>query len=150
MGINVSFYKFYGDPRTANKNLGAQIGSTITLQPLEKISNLDVRMIINYNSAIFDCNYFVAENFIYNVTSRNRMTAEAMEIIGRLDSVSSYWDAIKNCPCMCNRTADAARGTFFINDPVMRTNQYTLDETISLKPNNIFSYNGHILLMTVG
>lgn len=150
MGIEIEFYKFYGDPRTANKNLGNQVGSDVTLQPLEAISNLEVRMIINYNSDFFECNYFTAESMVYHITGMRRLTAEAMEITGRLDSVASYWDKIKKCPCMCDRTADAARGTFFINDPILRTNQYTLDETISLKPNNIFGYNGHILLMTVG
>ena len=94
--------------------------------------------------------YIDTTGFFYWIESKNVLRDNYTILSLRRDPLCSFKDYIKSCPCVCDRTADAARGTFYITDSALRTNQYTLDETISLKPNNIFSYNGHILLMTVG
>lgn len=94
--------------------------------------------------------YLSTTGFYYWVEAKNIVRNGYTVLSLRRDPLTSFRQQVKACPCVCDRTADAARGTFYITDSALRTNQYTLDETISLKPNNIFAYNGHILLMTVG
>lgn len=94
--------------------------------------------------------YVDTTGFYYWIESKNIVRDNYTVLSLRRDPLCSFQSEIKACPCVCDRTADTARGTFYIHDAALRTNQYTYDETISLKPNTIFGYNGHILLMTVG
>lgn len=94
--------------------------------------------------------YLDTTGFYYWVESVNVLRHDYTILSLRRDPLTSFRSEIKACNCVCDRTAKASKGTFYVHDPVLRTNQYTLDETISLKPTDIFGYNGRTLLMTVG
>ena len=130
MSISVTFYKYTGDPRVANKSIENAVGTAVTLHPLEPISNLEVKMIINYQSTLMTANYFSADGMYYEITDRKRLQAEAMEITGRLDSVKSYWDQVKNCDSIVERST--VKYNSKIDDPIYPTEQKFVEETIAL------------------
>lgn len=121
MSISVTFYKYTGDPRVANKSLGSAVHTTSTIAPLEPLSNLEMRLIVNYDADIMTANYCLANGLYYKITDRKRGMAGSAEITARLDSVLSFWDQIKTCPAIIERSEKAYDGE--INDPLYPVKQ---------------------------
>lgn len=145
----IDFYNYTGDPAVANKNLGSVVGTTATLKPLENISNLDIRIVIDYNESFMGCNYIGADGAYYKITDRQRAPAGAMMITARIDGVKTYWAQIANCPCVAARSAN--QYTLYIPDNKIKLKSYTMQETLTDDAKrSIFAYNSHFVLITVG
>lgn len=145
----VDFYNYTGDPAVANKNLGTVVGSTATLKPLENISNLDIRIVIDFKENFMGCNYIGCDGAYYKITDRQRAPAGAMMITARIDGVKSYWEQIKLCPCLASRSA--SRYTLYIPDNKIKLKSYTKQQTLTDDyKRGIFAYNAHFILITVG
>lgn len=129
MGIEVIFYNYTGDPRVANKTLTNGYGAT-TLNPLREISNLEIEFDINYNENVMNADYVAAEGKYYKITNRERLLAGGMRIKAKLDSVKSYWDQIKNCDAIVERSTVKYNGE--INDPMYPVKQRQITECIRL------------------
>lgn len=103
-----TFYKCTDDPRVANKTVTAISGGTTgIIKPLEPLSNLDARLVVNYKQDCMFADYFsISDNgntLYYKITNRERGLAGEMIITGTLDSVKTYWGTLKDCSATCAR-----------------------------------------------
>ena len=103
-----TFYTCTDDPRVANKEPSAISGGvTGTLKPLEPLSNLEARIVVNYIESCMVADYFSIDDnsltMYYKITNRERGLAGQMIITGTLDSVLTYWDKLKDCSATCGR-----------------------------------------------
>lgn len=103
--------------------------------------------IIPVKPFLMDANYVAFDKYYYRITSKERLTANSLAIYATIDSLKSYWNEIKNCEAIGLRSGN--NKTLYIPDNKMKLNQYTLEESISLKPTQ-FAYNGKYILLTVG
>ena len=129
MGIGVTFYNYTGDPRIANKTFTNGYGAT-TLNPLREISNLEIEFDINYNANIMNADYVAAEGKYYKITNRERLLAGGMRIKAKLDSLASYWNQVRNCDAIVERSTVKMNSK--INDPKYPVEQKKVIETIKL------------------
>lgn len=129
----VTFYKYTGDPRVANKSLGTAVHTTGSLKPLEPLSNLEVRIVVNYDEDIMTANYCESEGLYYKITDRKRGLAGAAEITARLDSLLSFWSEISTCPAIIERAENAYDGE--INDPL-----YPVKQRSEVECRRLFSF----------
>lgn len=106
--VTATFYKCTDDPRVANKTVTAiSEGTTGILKPLEPLSNLDARLVVDYRTNFMFADYFSISdngtNLYYKITNRERGLAGEMIITGTLDSVKTYWGTLKECSATCAR-----------------------------------------------
>ena len=137
------FYTFTGDPKTANKSL-TQVASSAALQPLEPINNLTARLVVDYKSAAFGADYFSFDGKYYKITDRKALTAQALEITGAVDTLKTYWNQIKDCPAVCERSTTKYNSK--VNDPlypVEQKKQVWVKNLFDL-PNNDITVFGYI------
>lgn len=104
---------------------------------------------VNANITTGNYAYIDTTGFYYWVEAKNIVRDGYTVLTLRRDPLTSFRSNILSCPCVCDRTAKASKGTFFVDDPSQRTNQYTLDSTHSFGV-GMFAYNGRTLLLTVG
>ena len=126
--LNCNFYKYAGDPRVADKQF-PQIPeySCSTIQPLEPLSDLDIRLIIDYpvqsgvneKPKVMNCNYVAIDGLYYKITNKERLPANALAIYGTIDGLTSYWGQISSCAAICKRSTDKLNS--FIYDPMYQT-----------------------------
>lgn len=114
MGFGMAFYYSSDDPRKLDKSMTA-IGTATTIQPLEPVSNLEVRVKINYQEALLSANYFVADGKYYKITDRKRLPAGGEELIGKVDVLKTYSGAIKSAECICERSSAMCSADFADN-----------------------------------
>ena len=124
MAIGVSFYLCTDDPRKLDKSMSG-IGSATALSPLEPISNLEVRMKIDYQEALMSANYFLADGKYYKITDRKRLPAGGEEIIGKVDVLKTYSGAIKAAECICERSSSMCSADFADNKFNIKQNYIT-------------------------
>lgn len=124
MSISVDFYKCSDDYRTMNKTMTA-VGSSTTLQPLDPISDLEVKMLINYQAELLNANYFNADGKYYKITGRSRVPAQAQEIIGMVDVLKTYNDSIRTCNAICVRS-DQQYNSDYPDSDYMREQSYDI------------------------
>lgn len=123
---NATFYTYTGDPRKANKvpDMSA-ISSTAALKPLESLSNLTARIVVNYNDSFMNADYFSildnGKNLYYEITDRQRGTAGEIIATGTLDALATFWGRVRLCPAVCERSTAKFNGQ--INDPKYPTRQ---------------------------
>lgn len=109
--LNCYFYTYYGDPRIANKNLGSSVHSCAAIHPLEPLSDVQIRLIINYpdNSegkpAVMSANYVEIDGLYYHIDDKKRLPGGALEIIATIDGLLSYWGEISACDSICRRSS---------------------------------------------
>lgn len=125
--LSCNFYKYTGDPRVANKNLGSAIYTCSSIKPLEPLSDLDIKLIIDYpyhvenfpNSgdqstypsegsqvpAVMGANYVAIDNLYYKITNKERLPANGLAIYATIDGLLSYWTEVSGCPCVCERSS---------------------------------------------
>lgn len=96
---------------------------------------------------LMDANYVAFDKMWYKITSKERLTANSLAIQAEIDGILTYWTDIRNCEAIGLRSSN--NKTLYIPDNKMKLNQYTLEESISLKPTQ-FGYNGKYVLLTVG
>lgn len=116
-----NFYKYTGDPKVANKSLGSVVVSSGAIKPLENLSNLSVRLLVNYNSSVMSCNYFEFEGLYYKITDREYTPSSGMQITATLDSLKSYYTQIKECDAVCERSSTKYNSK--VNDPLYPVEQ---------------------------
>lgn len=128
--LNCYFYKYEGDPRVADKQFPAPEHaeySCSTIQPLEPLSDLDIRLIIDYpvqsgenvKPPVMNCNYVAIDGLYYKITNKERLPANALAIYATIDGVTSYWSQISSCAAICKRSTDKLNS--FIYDPMYQT-----------------------------
>lgn len=130
-----TFYKCTDDPRVANKTVTAISGGvTGTLKPLETLSNLEARIVVNYIESCMVADYFsIVDNSLtmyYKITNRERGLAGEMIITGTLDSVLTYWNTLKTCKGIVARSSKWYDGS--INDPMYPVKQRMVTECFKL------------------
>lgn len=114
---NATFYTYTGDPRKANKVPDMSvISSTAALKPLEILSNLMARIVVKYNAAFMNADYFSisdeSTNLYYKITDRQRGTAGELIATGTLDGLASLWSAVKDCYATCARNTTKYNSQF--------------------------------------
>lgn len=118
--LNCFFYRYTGDPRIANKSLGSPVYSCASIHPLEPLSDVQIRLIIDYpdNSsgkpAVMDANYVAIDGLYYHIDDKKRLTGAALEIIATIDGLLSYWSEISVCDSICRRSSTGTNA--FIQD----------------------------------
>lgn len=142
MALAITFYTYTGDPRIANKSLTDGFGGT-TLSPLRPISNLKVEFDITYNANVVNANYCAIEGKTYKIIDRQRLPAQGLRIIAELDSLITYWNQVKNCEAIVERSTVQYNAK--INDPKYPVEQKKTVEAkrlFSMRPENeiIFGY----------
>lgn len=116
--LNCAFYKYMGDPRVANKSLGSSVHSCALIKPLEPLSDIEVRLIINYpdntagKPAVMTANYVAIDGLYYQITNKERLPGNALAIYATLDGLLSYWNYVKNCPVIFARSSNEAAPDF--------------------------------------
>lgn len=150
-GMTITYYTYNAEKNRINKQpYLTQIG-TATGVPVGSVDVISPAVLIEA-AAPAAANYAYIDTYssYYWISEISGDSTTQSVLTLRRDPLMTFKDQILACPCVCDRTADTSRGTFYVPDAALRTNQYTLNETISLSPSTIFGYNGHILLMTVG
>ena len=133
--LNCNFYEYTGDPRVANKSMGTAVHTCSSIAPLEALSDLEIKLLINYPyhidgyentspgasvypssgsqvPAVMRANYVAIDNNWYQITSKERLPGNALAIYATLDGVKSYWNSIRVCSCMFKRSSNAAAPDF--------------------------------------
>ena len=108
--LNCAFYKYMGDPRVANKSLGSAVHSCALIKPLEPLSDIEVRLIINYpdntagKPAVMETNYVAIDGLYYQITNKERLPGIALAIYATIDGLLSYWGQVSQCNATCARS----------------------------------------------
>lgn len=140
--LSCNFYTYTGDPRVANKSMGTAIHTCSTIEPLEALSDLDIKLVINYPyhvagytntssgasvypsegsqvPAVMSANYVAIDNKYYQITNKERLTGNALAIYATLDGLMSYWSEVSNCDAIIDRAGDQSNS--YISDPYYAT-----------------------------
>lgn len=128
--LNCYFYKYAGDPRVANKQFPPPEQaeySCATIQPIEPLSDLEIRLIIDYpvqsganvKPAVMNCNYVAIDGLYYKITNKERLPAKSLAIYATIDGLTSYWNQVSQCEGFCKRAGNKVDG--YISDPVLQT-----------------------------
>ena len=123
--LNCDFYKYTGDPRVANKNLGSAVYQCSSIKPVEPLSDLDIRLIIGYpenengTPAVMSANYVSIDNKYYQITNKERLPANSLAIYATIDGLMSYWGEVSACDSICKRSTNGTNA--FINDSYYQT-----------------------------
>ena len=139
MGIAVTFYTCSDDPRKLDKTMTG-IGTATTLNPLEPISNLEVRMQITYQANLMNANYFLADGKYYKITNRSRLPANGEEIEGKVDVLRTYSAEIKRAECICERSTAMCSDDFNDNKYNLKQQYYCQTKYLGETPDT-FSIN---------
>lgn len=150
--LSCNFYKYTGDPRVANKNLGSAIYTCSSIKPLEPLSDLDIKLIIDYPyhvenfpnngdqstypsegsqvPAVMKANYVAIDNLYYKITNKERLPANGLAIYATIDGLLSYWSEVKECDGTCARSESVYNSQFV--DPKYMLIQNREIETINI------------------
>lgn len=136
--MTIQFYKFFGDPRTANKPVTTAITKQCTVQGAANI--LSPTFTLNYDAAVLSCNYFFISEWGRKYKMSNPVVDEGgrMYISGTIDAVASWYDQLLNCNVSVIRSATA--GINYVPDNMLPINpaydsvQSTLIPNSSLRP----------------
>ena len=116
--LNCDFYRYTGDPRVANKNLGSAVYQCSSIKPVEPLSDLDIRLIIGYpdnengTPAVMSANYVAIDNKYYQITNKERLPANSLAIYGTIDGLMSYFGEVSACDCVCARNSEQYNSQF--------------------------------------
>ena len=121
--LSCIFYKYTGDPRVANKALGNAVHTCPLIKPLEPLSDLDIRLIIDYpdeegTPKVMSANYVAIDNKYYQITNKERLPGHALAIYATIDGLKTYWDEISACNGIVQRTGTT---NSYIYDPYYQT-----------------------------
>lgn len=150
-GMTITYYTYNAEKNRINKQpYLTQIGTAAGV-PVGPVDVINPAVLIEA-AAPAAANYAYIDTYssYYWISEISGDSTTQSVLTLRRDPLMTFKDQIFACPCVCDRTAKANKGTLYIHDPILRTNQFTLDGTLALEPTTIFGYNGHILLMTVG
>lgn len=143
MGIAVTFYTCSDDPRKLAKTMvGA--GTAITLHPLQPISNLEVKMQIDYQEALMNANYFEAGSKYYKITNRVRLPAGGEEIVGKVDVLKTYNSEIKGANCICERSTSMCSDDFNDNKYNLKQQYFCQTKYLGETPNTFSIYTAFL------
>lgn len=148
--MDITYYQYTAEKNRIDKSgYMSQIGSASGV-PVDAVDIVSPSVLIHAAVPSY-ANYAYVDTFdcYYWITEITRDTDTQTVLLLRRDPLMSFKDYILGCPCVCDRTAKQSKGTFYVDDPTLRTNQYTLNETKSFGV-GMFDYNGRTLLMTVG
>ena len=113
----ISFYKYSGDPRVANKTLGAEIARIESPRIEDDCTITNPHFCFAYNALIANCNYMYVDDWgrYYRMDPVTVDDGKRMYVSGTVDAVLTYWDQIKTSPAIATRYS--AAGISKIPDP---------------------------------
>lgn len=147
--MTVTYYSYTAEKNRIDKSGHmTQIGSASGV-PVDAVDVITPSVLVEA-AAPSGANYAYIDTFDcwYWITEITCDTGSQTIISMRRDPLMTFKTAIKNCKCVCDRTATPGKYTLFVADPKLRTNQYTHNETIP--GSQIFGYNGRFILITTG
>lgn len=144
--MNIQLLKTTDDQRTAFKNC-TQIGTDITAVPTDDMSELQPKIVINYDST------YLAANYVYIALFDRYYTIDKMDItIGKkivlyctIDAVMSWYSDILNCNITAVRNGGIGQPTKIQDHkfPVLPNEQrlmQTVSTNVSLSNTADYSY----------
>lgn len=119
--MNIEFFIFAGDPRTAQKPVPAnKIVKQCKIQGAANV--LSPTFTLNYSADIIACNYFYVPTWqrIYKMSNPVVDEGGRMYISGSIDAVASWYDQIKQCSVNVIRSQNA--GINYVADDMLPIN----------------------------
>lgn len=117
MGFTATLYNTSDDPKVVNKTLTG--GTAVTCAPYEGCSTLAPRLILDYNSSVFNSNYLYISDFggrYYYITNVDVTPAQKMIISAKVDPLKTYADSIKNCIACVTRSESIGKPTYVVDN----------------------------------
>jgi hypothetical protein len=102
--MNAMFFRYSGDPDTLGKQLGTAL-HTAVCAPFEPVDDLNVRLIMDYSTALDSCTYVIADGRCYFITSRQRLTGGRIALYCAIDVLETYSTEINALDCIIKRTS---------------------------------------------
>lgn len=105
-GITVKLYNNSSDNRVVHKSI-SQIGTDRTCQISDECNIVTPRILLDAPGTYTSANYMYipAFNRYYYITNINILNGNQVEIEGKCDVLMSFWNYIKNCPCVAGRSS---------------------------------------------
>lgn len=104
--FTITLEKTTSDPKQAVKSIVPESAVTKDCTPYETLDDLNGYVILDYDSTLMDKNYAQYDGKFYFVTDRTRDIGHKMKIFLRIDSLSTYWNQIKECDAVVNTTTN--------------------------------------------
>ena len=126
--MHITFYTNSSDDKTVPKTL-TQV-STITGYSRENLDMQNPVLLITSNTPI-TANYMYIQEFSRYYFCRIEIVKSGLyRAHGKVDVLQSFWNEIKNAPCIINRSKNQYNG--FIDDPERKFYQYTQPQYINI------------------
>lgn len=158
--MNVMFFRYAGDPDMLDKQLGTAVYTQSNLKPFEPIDDLNVRLIMDYTTALDTCTYLIASEAgqtdrCYFITGRQRLTGGRIALICSIDVLDTYSAAIKAMDCIIKRTsADPEQNengwNSLLDDQWTVTEVNTAEFEVGLDGLSSFAYDPRPYLAAIG
>lgn len=104
MALSITFYNTTSNPKEVPKTLGEPLGNALTLNPYKPLDQLTGTIIVDYNASWLSANYCTFEGKNYFITDRKYDIGQKMELTLKVDVLETYWNQIKNCPAVFDRS----------------------------------------------
>lgn len=144
--MNIQLLKTTDDQRTAFKNC-TQIGTDITAVPTDDMSELQPKIVINYNSDYLAANYVYIDLFgkYYKIDKKAVTIGKKIILECTIDAVMSFYDDILNCDITAVRNGGIGQPTKIQDTkfPVLPNEQeimQTVSTNVSLSNTAEYSY----------
>lgn len=143
---NIQLLKTTDDQRTAFKNC-TQIGTDITAAPTDDMSELQPKIIINYDSTYLAANYVYIDLFgkYYKIDKKSVTIGKKIILECTIDAVMSFYSDILNCDITAVRNGGLGQPTKIQDTkfPVLPNEQeimQTVATNVSLSNTAEYSY----------
>lgn len=151
MALSVEFYNTASNPKEVPKTLGAAITQTavncITYNPIDQLTGT---LILDYNAALLNANYCTMAGKNYFITERKYGIGQHMELTLKVDVLETYWQEIKHCPAVFDRSDSHPNN--MLSDPMERVSTQREVEYlpfVNVGVGNPFDYPDRILVQTM-
>jgi hypothetical protein len=152
--MNTMFFRYAGDPDTLGKQLGTAL-HTAVCAPFEPVDDLNVRLIMDYSTALDSCTYVIADGRCYFITSRQRLTGGRIALYCAIDVLETYSTEINALDCIIKRTsADPEQNengwNSLLDDQLAVTECNTEEFEVGLDGLSSFAYDPRPYLAAIG
>lgn len=107
--MNGKRYKYTGDYKIANKELGQ--GTDVTINAYEPLNDLEGYLILSETASANDYNYYSftinGKEKYFMVTSKEAMTGGRCRVNLYQDVLKTWWNEVKEFVCIITSTTDA-------------------------------------------
>ncbi len=123
--MTATFYDYTGVPFQIDKVLGDPFGTSNLLKPYEPLSDLEGKIILEYNQLYFRSNYCIV-NFNdpesqeytknYFITNRELLPGGKMALYLSVDTLTTYKTGVLNTNVICVRCSLSEKQSSYIYD----------------------------------